>query len=196
MKVVNIYKKDGSPRSIDNRYEDPTEWIEHCIASNSWGKPIRWVRAKVAVPPDHDGGTGYFVYPDEQYDEADVVATEERPTGNPVFDVNGDPILENGVPQREAETWVQLKAEYTIEIEDYNPVPQSISPAQARLALIQAGLYQTVLDTVAVATDDVKVYWEYANTFERTNPILNSMASAIGITDEQLDELFRYGARL
>lgn len=196
MKNVKVFNKQSQLISDQNLYDDPTEFVNHIVSTNYFGKPIRWVRAKVAVPPDHDGGTGYYVYPDEQYDDADAVATEERPTGKPVFDVNGDPILENGVPQREAETWVQLKAEYTIEIEDYNPVPQSISPAQARLALIQAGLYETVLDTVSVATDDVKVYWEYANTFERTNPILNSMASAIGITDEQLDELFRYGARL
>lgn len=118
MKNVKIYNKQNELVSDQNVYDDPTEFVNHIVGTNYFGKPIRWVRAKIAVPPDHDGGTGYFVYPDEQYDDVDVVATEERPTGKPVFDVNGDPILENGVPQREAETGVQLKAEYEITIED------------------------------------------------------------------------------
>lgn len=73
--------------------EDPTAWISECVAGNAWGKPERWVLHK-----DEEGA--------EAYDEADVLATETRP-------------FEEGVDR----LWVQLKAEYTVEIFDLEQDP-------------------------------------------------------------------------
>ena len=65
MKKVNIYKKDGTLRSPDNIYDDPTEWINNCITNNSWGKGERWILAD-----------------SEFYDPSDVLQTEERISDN------------------------------------------------------------------------------------------------------------------
>lgn len=177
MKIVNIKDKLGNVTSPNNIKSDEEldSWINHCKENNVFGKPERWVRAKVVVPPD-SFTSGYTFYPDETYDESDVLEQKQ-------MEIDGEFVFH-----------VKLKAEYTIEITDYAPpVPSSISPAQARLALLQAGFYDDVQNAVATSTDQVRIYWGYATSFERTNPILTSMASAIGITEEQLDDLFRLG---
>ena len=89
--------------------------LEQQEAQGLFGKPIRWVREKVWIEenvsthPDEeaDGSFGYDFYPDEKYDEADVIAREERSKSEET---------------KETEFWVQLKPEYTIEIEDITEV--------------------------------------------------------------------------
>jgi hypothetical protein len=196
MKNVKVYKQNQLI-SDQNLYEDPTEFVNHIVGTNYFGKPERWVRAKVAVPPDHDGRTGYFVYPDEQYDDEDVIGTEERNTGKTVLDMEGNPMIGgDGLPLREAETWVQLRAEYTIEVSDYVYVPQVITGRQARLALNHFSLRDAVEAAIASADQNTKDEWEYANEIRRDWASLIAMATAIGITSEQLDELFIYGGGL
>lgn len=80
-------------------------------------------------------------------------------------------------------------------------VPQKLSRAQARGALILAGLIdhvQPALDAIsdplqrALAQND----WDNRLEFERTHPQLLAIAGALGLTDEQIDQLFITGATL
>lgn len=74
-------------------------------------------------------------------------------------------------------------------------VPQTITPLQAKLQLLNMGLLDEV--DAMVATDrKVQLYWEYALVIERNNDILLTMAEQLGITEEQLDNMFIEGARL
>ena len=64
------------------------------------------------------------------------------------------------------------------------------TPRQARLALASQGLYETVQTTVVAISDEARIEWEYATTIERTSPLIDAMKGALGMTDEDLDNLF------
>jgi hypothetical protein len=79
-------------------------------------------------------------------------------------------------------------------------VPQSITPRQARLALLGAGLLETVQAAFAEIPEPqrtaAQIEWDYALTIERGSPLVAQMAAALGMTDEQVDALFVAGAQL
>lgn len=84
-----------------------------------------------------------------------------------------------------------------VEIVEYrkSQVPQSITPLQAKLQLLKLGL----LDEVeALVTGDraSQLYWEYASVVERDNAVLLLMANSIGLTSEQVDEMFIEASKL
>lgn len=80
-------------------------------------------------------------------------------------------------------------------------VPQTITRAQAKLALLGAGLLNSVQPTIDAIPDPVQrsaaqIEWDDRLTFERTNPTLVALATAMGMTGEQLDALFIAAAQL
>lgn len=117
MKKVNIYKKDGSIRSPDNMYEDPTEWINNCITNNSWGLPERWVQAKELMKNGNPDEPEHWMWHSEHYEDSDVLQTEERIFEHIEYELNdlGHTIE---IKKQRKETWVKLKADYIIEIID------------------------------------------------------------------------------
>ncbi|MCO5213685.1 MAG: hypothetical protein M9936_28635 [Caldilinea sp.] len=70
--------------------------------------------------------------------------------------------------------------------------PQVVSRFQARAALHLAGLLTAVEALMAdPATDTLaRLAWTDAQEFRRTSPTMLAMASALSLTDEQLDQLF------
>lgn len=81
------------------------------------------------------------------------------------------------------------------------PVPEVITPRQAKIALLQAGLLDDVEAGIAAIPDETtrriaQVEWEYAQEVRRDWPLLNDVAAAIGLTAEQVDELFQAAARI
>lgn len=80
-----------------------------------------------------------------------------------------------------------------------NPVPVVVTPRQAKLALLSVGLLdnaEAAIDAIAdPATKRVaQIEWEYAHEFRRDWPLLISLAYSMGMTDAELDELFRQAA--
>ena len=74
-------------------------------------------------------------------------------------------------------------------------VPRSITPLQSKLQLLEVGLLDDV--DVMIATDrKVQLYWEYASVIERDNDVLLLMAGQLGLTEDQLDELFINASKL
>ena len=74
-------------------------------------------------------------------------------------------------------------------------VPQSVSRAQGKLALIGAGLWPAALAFVDAITDPTqRAYAEVAlhdtQEWRRDSPFLASAAAALDLSDEQLDTLF------
>ena len=74
-------------------------------------------------------------------------------------------------------------------------VPQSVSRAQGKLALIQAGLWPAAIAFVDGITDPAqKAYAEVAlndtQEWRRDSPFLASAAAALDLSEEQLDTLF------
>lgn len=80
-------------------------------------------------------------------------------------------------------------------------VPFSVTRAQGKAALIQAGLWGSVLDYVDSIDDPTEraladVALNDTTEWLRTSPFLAAAADAIGLTPAQLDDLFRDAAAI
>ena len=73
------------------------------------------------------------------------------------------------------------------------PVPESVSRIQAVFALNAAGLLTAVTNYMAdPGTDPLhKLAWEHGNNFKRQGSIIAAAGTALGMTDTQVDDLFR-----
>lgn len=77
------------------------------------------------------------------------------------------------------------------------PVPEQVTNAQFREALIDVGIMPDQVDAVIEQIQDplvkakAKSRWNYANHIERSNPLIAALAPAFGMTDGQVDNLFR-----
>jgi len=97
-------------------------------------------------------------------------------------------------------TWVRdyngETGELISEYEIPDPVPQVVSARQIKLAMLDADLLDEVEAFAAQQDRAVQISWEYAVEFQRQDPMLVAMAGAFGLTDEQVDDLFRAAALL
>lgn len=81
------------------------------------------------------------------------------------------------------------------EIAARNPVPSSVSAAQACLILEDDGLLAQVETIVAAMPKVVQIWFARANTWERFNPYVMGIGLELDLTDEALDDKFRRAAR-
>lgn len=89
------------------------------------------------------------------------------------------------------EAWAALQAASQAQAD----APKSVTRAQGKAALIQAGYWQGVLAFVASIEDETQralaeVALHDTQEWQRSSPFLNAAAGGLGITDEQLDALF------
>ena len=82
-----------------------------------------------------------------------------------------------------------------------DPVPQVVTRAQGKAALISAGLWDAVLayvNGIQDATERALAEVALHDTLEwrRDSPFLNAAATAIGLTKDDLDNLFRRAAKI
>lgn len=70
-------------------------------------------------------------------------------------------------------------------------VPSSVTRRQFKLGLLSLDLLDDV-EAAATASSDraLKINWAEALDFERNNPFVAQMASALGKTDDEIDALF------
>lgn len=77
------------------------------------------------------------------------------------------------------------------------PTPESVSLRQFRMALKRSGLFATVdgLRTNQALTtqqrDDLTEFLEFSNQIERAHQLIESLYPMVGVTSEQIDDLFR-----
>lgn len=86
-----------------------------------------------------------------------------------------------------------------ITIEPADPIPPQpiiVSPRQIRQALTASGLRANVELAVANGDQDLKDWWEFATTFESNHPMVVSMATGLGVTEQQLTDLFNLAKSL
>lgn len=79
---------------------------------------------------------------------------------------------------------------------DAEPVPQIVTPLQARRALRQTGRLAAITESLESAGEETREAWEYATEIRRDDPILAGMAASLGMTGEQIDDLFRLAVTL
>ena len=76
-----------------------------------------------------------------------------------------------------------------IEVANEVVVPQTISPRQARLALLQATLLDEV-ELLLVNDKAMQIWWEYSLDIQRNHEHIIAMGAALGLSESQLDDLF------
>lgn len=99
---------------------------------------------------------------------------------------------------------VQITEQEAEAIRDANkpiqPVPQSVTMRQARLALLQAGKLQAANNAIASMTgpqgEAARIEWDYSNEVKRDQPLTISLAQSIGMTESEMDALFIEAAKL
>lgn len=69
-------------------------------------------------------------------------------------------------------------------------IPTMVTMRQARLALLHAGVLDDVAATVANLGQAAQIEWEFAQVVERSHPLVQTL----GMTEQQLDELFALAA--
>lgn len=80
-------------------------------------------------------------------------------------------------------------------------VPEKVTPRQIRIALTLAGISESFIDSAIDALSEpsrsvAKITWEYSTEIFRNNPLILSLAPAMGLTSEQVDGLFIQAAKL
>lgn len=70
-------------------------------------------------------------------------------------------------------------------------VPAVVSMRQARMALNEAGLLLQVNNYISMRGVAAYIEWEYATEVKRDNALISEFAAAAGMTDNQIDELFK-----
>ena len=119
-------------------------------------------------------------------------------------------IIENGIAVNVvladsplAENWVQSDIAAPGDLYDGEAftkpgpaVPESVSMAAARKALILGGVSLAAVDaaidsiTDSTERDLARTDWEYAATVRRHSPLVDSLGAAIGLTESEIDALF------
>jgi hypothetical protein len=71
-----------------------------------------------------------------------------------------------------------------------------VSRRQGKQQLLADGLLSSIQPTIDAISDDTKramvqIFWDDATEFERMSPELNQLGADLGLSDEQIDELFR-----
>ena len=99
-------------------------------------------------------------------------------------------------------TWnvVDLSAEEKAAIVQAKRDGMVVTPRQARLALLGAGLLDQIEAGIAALPEPTKtavtIEWEYATHVDRNSQWVGALAQALQLTDEQLDQLFEVAATL
>lgn len=76
------------------------------------------------------------------------------------------------------------------------PVPISVSMFQARTALKRAGLLAAIDAAVAAMDGEADIAWAYAYEVRRDSNLVNQIGAGLGLTSEQMDDLFRTAATI
>lgn len=80
------------------------------------------------------------------------------------------------------------------------PVPASITMRQARLQLHAIGKLAAVQDAINQLPEPPKtsaqIEWDYAAVVERASPFVALLTPALGLSDEEMDELFIQASKL
>ncbi len=88
---------------------------------------------------------------------------------------------------------IRISADGTRTVEDdgISHVPDVITAVQGRLALLQAGLLDSVESSISGASREVQIFWEFATEWHREHAVLIALGESLHLTSAQVDGLFR-----
>jgi hypothetical protein len=138
-----------------------------------------------------------FVPPDEYK----VVFPAPAPTFDPITEACREiaPVLTNkGNYEQQWEVYdlSPEQAQANAEAAYQASVPKVVTIRQAKLALNQTDMLDGINAAIANADRAVQIEWEYATEVRRDWPTLLALQPALGLTDVQVDDLFKLAATL
>ncbi len=198
------YSADGYPdyRRNFNPVEFTQEYLTQLIESFAPHVVDFWER-QVDHPEDFilESGSGSAEAPViETVDFSHAPAIEPQPA----FDPFTQYVTLNQIddPMQETVGWTvhDMTAE---EIAEYLASWRSnveVTMRQARLALAQQGLLQTVADAIGLIPEPdksaISIEWEYSAVVQRASAWVGILAPALGLSDDQMDDLFKLAETL
>lgn len=70
-------------------------------------------------------------------------------------------------------------------------IPSVVSAYQAKMALLNAGLYYNVENMVNTSNNmQLKIAWNNATEFQKDNPLILSLMPQLGLNEENINNLF------
>lgn len=145
---------------------------------------------------------GNIVFSDTVYQTAESLTDEQRAQFNVynIVDVMPDPPSncvwsESWTYQVDGANIIRIwshrpKTAEELEAERKALIPASVSPRQIRQALTRFNVRTQVEAAVAAGDQDLKDWWEFATVVERNHPMVVGMATALGISEQELDAIF------
>lgn len=76
------------------------------------------------------------------------------------------------------------------------PPVQSVSSRQFKLQLLEMNLLDQVDAWVAAQSRAVQIAYEYSGTFVKSEPMMQAGFTALGFTEQQLDEFFDAASKI
>lgn len=110
----------------------------------------------------------------------------------PGFDPDNPPQQNTyGVPEEVQIGWIKQGAQFIAPPVTDAIVPQIVTRAQFKLALLDLGLLDDVAALVAASNDRaLQINWAERLEFERQHPLVIATAAALGKTEAEIDALF------
>ena len=114
-------------------------------------------------------------------------------------------IDKENLPEAPVQTWEIIEGVVTVNQEKLAAYHRSIMPSlsrrQFKLALLENGLLSTVeqmIESIEDPTVKARIQIEYSESerFERTNQSVQYMLGVLGLTSDQMDEMWRYAMML
>lgn len=82
----------------------------------------------------------------------------------------------------------------------HDPIPDMVTMRQARAALLESGLLQSVNAAIAGMPgndgDLARISWEYSQHVERNWPLVSMLRASLGLTESQINNLFVSASKL
>ena len=141
-------------------------------------------------------------YKDKQMNEIQIVKIQgqgyllngtmsvPKADGNREYELIKQWLSEGNTPEPEF-----TDAELLQQIEDAKP--KVVTMRQARLALLQSGLLAIVESAITDGTDEaMEIEWEYATEVKRDWSSLIALTETLGMTSQELDDLFQLASTL
>ena len=184
-------KRQATEEELRERYEEFKTEVDNEVGTNPLDTYEKWVELAPdwTEIPESEQPDGYMQFPDWP-NETRVIQEAVEAT----YDEDGM-VLTEAVAEVTELVRPYVAKDATDRVDAYirqATIPSVVTMRQARLSLLQSGLLATVEGAITNGTDEaMKIEWEYATDVRRDWASLIALTGTLGMTAEQLDNLFR-----
>ncbi|EAL5963981.1 hypothetical protein KJK83_001802 [Campylobacter jejuni] len=166
---------------LNNEDKDEFDYFIYDIYTLTWGYVPKEIRATL----NKEEHSEYFDEVFERVDKYDknILSLKE---------------LACGILKDRVDLLIKNSDKYQQRLIDYDEfgIPRKITIRQAKLALLEVGLLETIETMVQNAPKATQISWEYATEFERHHPLILNFQEQMNLKDEEVDKLFKRAKEL